>query len=313
MEREEVTKAVACAFKIVNTVTQPSRAKIFELISKEKMTFNDLLGKIGMSKSGLSTNILELSKIGLIVSKPSRTAPTYYELTPFGKQIHSYLHSLESLLIQVPAKLKRIAINADGFIELFGKNDTETLKTRLKGKEIILPLRSYVKLVDWLDEKIAEGEDSERFQKIEDILYDEGLVKVVESYENLETALDVECYMRRQKKLTPENSELVAVAEDRGAVVASANAKVIVAATQVGRQAFDLDDLLKCVKAEQLYIFAEVESKPGELHRVLISSKQDIIPFGPEKAIERAESSSDVECETVIQGGQYEIAWQPIG
>ncbi len=253
----EKTKIVPDVFHMINTVTQHSRAKIFKLISHQRMTFADLLDETRMSKSSLSANILELTKLGVIFVKPSRVEPTFYSLSPLGKRVDRYLHSLEDFLFAVPIRIENIAMDNEGFMELFEKNDVDDVKLQFKGKKFIIPLKSYVRIADWLDEKIVVEEHPEKFLQIEEFLKDEEFVLIVENYDDLSRSLDTEYYMRRQKKLTPEQAELVAMAEDQNAVIVSPHNKVINASTCVGLQAFDLDNFLSYLRIERTYRFGE--------------------------------------------------------
>lgn len=255
---------LASASEILKIVSHPNRYKIFDYIASEKRTFEDLINYTKMSKSGLSHILSLLSSHGLIVSEPFDERVTH-DLTEFGDFVYSYLGFCKDVISSFPVSETNILVlSADDLIKLIEKYDFETFMYLFEGRKIILSSLSFQQIVEWLDDKILDGEDQSKFEKFEDIVYGEDLFEVLEDYSEVEKGVRVEFYLRKQKKLSPKQAELVATAVDQKAVILSADENILLVGRKLGVPTIRLSKLVDFLKTQKLKVIGRAVIKPKE-------------------------------------------------
>lgn len=265
MKRENInTNRTLSAVKIFEIVTQRNRAKVFESIAPGKKTFEDLLEDVKISKGGLSNILRLLSTHRLIKSKPFDERVTY-ELTPLGNSVRDHLNFCETLMSTfLLPEVKKVVLSSNDFIKLIEKHDFETLQYLLTDWKIILSPLGFEQVIEWIDHKILSEEFVEKYEKIEDLIYSQEFVEVLENYEKVERAIQVEFYLRKQKKLSPEQAELVATAVDQSAIIASLDEKILRAGLYLGVTTVNLDKLIGFLNAHKLRVIRRTVMKTRE-------------------------------------------------
>lgn len=254
----------ASASEILKIVSHPNRYKIFDYIASEKRTFKDLMGYTKMSKAGLSQILSLLSTHGLIVSEPFDERVTH-NLTEFGDFVYSYLSSCKDVISSFPmSETKTLVLSANDLIKLMEKYDFETFTYLLKGWKIIISPLNFQQLVEWLDDKILDEEDQSKYEKIEEIVYGEDLFEVLKDYSEVEKSVRVEFYLRKQKKLSPKQAELVATAVDQHAFIVSTDEKTLLVGRKLGVLTIGLSKLVDFLGTQKLRVIGRAVVKPEE-------------------------------------------------
>ena len=235
--------------EILNTLTHPTRANIFEMIAKEQVTFNDIMSNTSLSRDALSKHLRKLQHYSLVkadVTKPKADKYVFYKLTKHGKKFHILLHDIISKLSKIsPPKIsENFLLDYMVLKSIINTSGIDHLYKIFSQCMIVLTSTDYIRLLDYADKTNNE--------KLEKLLNNEKIVKVIEIYENPEKGVACEFYLRRAKKLLPEHAQFIASAVDSNSSIISDNKKILLAAKSLGIICTSVDTILDFNSKESL-------------------------------------------------------------
>jgi len=255
MMTEKIRLSEELLFSILNALGQRKRLLVFEEIAHNQKTFEGLRRTLKISKGGLS-KILSQFSANRLVAVRIENGHVRYELTPFGKEIHEFLHFCENILREryYDIKTRKIVLSSRDFISLIERHGIKSLRKSLSDWKIILTPFSFEEIIEWLDSKIVKERRTKKLYEVENLLYEEDFIEVLENYRDIDRTSRIELYLKKHKKLSYEEAELIATAADQNAILASSNKKVIRAGNNLGIFSVKLSKLIDFVNEQKLIV-----------------------------------------------------------
>lgn len=279
--------------RLLDSIVHGKRANVFLSISKGDRTFRDLLDEVVMSKGGLSDALAHLSQSGIIAAKPKEER-IFYELTPLGFFVRDQLTNCGNLVSSFTLpKEKKMLFSFEDIIKMI-EADTTLSDLFADGWTVILSSETYVRLTEYLDEKILEG--SKRAKEFENLLYENNLVQVVQTYSNPENSVKVEFYLRKQKKLKPDEAEMVATAVDQDAIICTSSEKIMLTGFEQGLHAVKVDQLHQFLDKQKSIISyrTSMDKYKGRFYKPMRGQFNSVFSMGRDNAQYRIAGSSSI-------------------
>ncbi len=263
----------------LNILTNPRRANIFEIIAEnKKVSFNDLIQKTGFSNDGLSKNLKHLFENYLIkvaMSKSGTEKFSYYTLTQKGEYFHKILHDVFVELASIPQRYvsNLFVLDANSFSQILEKTSVQQIAKMFRNSKIVFTNTDFSKLL----EKNEENNDL----VLEEFLYSEELVIVPTTYKDTVNGVMCEFYLRKSKKLSKDDSQVIATAVDLDASIISSNPKLLQAAKSLGILCVDIDAIQDMDEAqplnEQFYELANKTYDPTSIEFLIEKNYPEIV------------------------------------
>lgn len=261
----------ATKIKILDTIAHGKRSEIFISIANSDKTFCSLLKDLKMSRSGLSTALLKLSKAGLIAPQFDEEQ-VKFSLTRTGNLLHNYIELCTDAVLSLrTVEKQRIILSAEDMIKIIESYDTKTFKHLFTGWKIILSSMDYERILDYINEKTI-GQETEKFEEFEKFLFDEEMICVLKTYDNPEKTVRIEYYLRKQKKLSIDDAEMIASGVDQQAIIASNKDIIVETGLEIGLHTVKMNELEDFLQKQKLKVIAvTLKSSEGDFLKPLMS------------------------------------------
>ena len=290
----------------LNILTHPRRANIFEIVAEsKKVTFEDLHQRTGLSYDGLAKHLKQLFDNYLIkqyVQKSNDDKYAFFTLTQKGEYFHDLLHNVLMELANIPEDdvSHLFVMDAGTFWKLAQAQKIPKITKIFRDSKIVFTNTDFSCIL----ERNEENDDI----VLEEFLYSDECVQVSTVYEDVVNSTMCEYHLRRSKKLSQPDAQVVATAVDLGASLISDNQKLLQTAKSLGILCTDLNSVLEMNEAlplnQQFYKLANKSYDSSSMGFLIGKTYPEIIKKKLQQFSKNVEDCTVVPDEIFRDGGQ---------
>lgn len=235
----------------IHVISDPYAVVILNsIVTKKRVSFNELKNITKLSNDGVTKQLEKLQKYSLVkgeLADPKNGSYAFFHLTKLGEEFFNALHDMliKTNEIQPEPISDKFVIDFEGFEKILNHKKLEGLRKIFDHSKIVMTNSTYASAKNMVDENSDTN--------LEKFLENEDQVIISTAYKDVESSGKLEYYLKRIKKLLPNEARLVATAIDSQASLITDNEKISTAARSLGIISASVDAVMELKKGDYLW------------------------------------------------------------